>query len=110
MIEVAGPDVGVADLEGAPQGELEGALRLGRERDLADDDLLPGADDRADFRPEVGQLCAVRLEGAAADAARAEDAEQQVLGPDVVVAEAAGLFLTGGDGVPGLRREPLEHG
>ncbi len=103
-------DVVVPEAERLAQRELEDLLCARRERDLTGGDLFAGADD-------ADHLCAHALDG---DVERLEDAggeplllaqqtEQDVLRPDVVVLELPGLLLCEDDDLAGSLCESFEH-
>ncbi len=92
--DVLGADVVVAERERLAQRQLEHLLGARRERDLAGGDLLAGADDADDLRADAFGGDVERLEDAGGQALLlAEQAEQDVLGADVVVLERPGLLL-----------------
>jgi hypothetical protein len=108
---VLGPDVVVAQAQRLTQRQLEDLLRTRGERDLAGGDLLARADDPHDLGANALDGDVKRLE----DAGRqpfllAQQAEQDVLGPDVVVLERASLLLGEDDHLAGSLCESLEHG
>jgi hypothetical protein len=71
----------------------------------------PFPDDANDVGAYIVALDAEAIERPARDASRvAEEREQQVLGPDVVVTEVAGLLACANNGLARRGREPLEHG
>ena len=108
--DVLGADVVVAERERLAQRELEHLLRARRERDLAGGDLLAGADDADDLGADALDGDVERLEHARGEALLlAEEAEQDVLGADVVVLEDAGLLLGEDDHLPGPFGEALKH-
>ena len=108
--DVLGADVGVAELERLAERELEHLLGARRERDVAGRGLLALPDDLLDLGAHGLQGDVEGLEGLGCDAlALVDEAEQDVLGPDVVVGEHAGLFLGQHDNSPGSVGEPLEH-
>ena len=72
--------------------------------------LLALADDLLDLAADGLQRDAEALQGLRRDAlALVDEAEQDVLGADVVVAEHAGFFLRQHDHPTGPVGEPLEH-
>ena len=108
--DVLGADVVVAEAERLAQGQLEDLLGAGRERDLAGGDLLAGADDPDDLRAHALDRDVERLEHAGREALLlAEQAEQDVLGADVVVLELPRLFLGKDDDLAGSLCKSLEH-
>ena len=108
--DVLGADVGVAELQRLAQGQLEHLLGAGRERDVPAGGLLALADDLLDLRAHGLQGDVEALQSLGRDAlALVDQAEQDVLGSDVVVGEHAGLFLGQHDHPTGSVSEPLEH-
>ena len=108
--DVLGADVVVAEAQRLAQGELEDLLGARRERDLPGGDLLAGADDPDHLGADALHGDVERLEHARGEALLlAEQAEQDVLGADVVVLEDAGLFLGEYHHLPGPFCESLEH-
>ena len=92
--QVLGADVVVAEAAGLVDRELDDPLGARRQADFADDRAVAAPDDELDRGPDLGQLDVHVLEDPRGDAlALADEAEQQVLGPDVVVVEALGLVL-----------------
>src|SRR6266540_5243706 len=108
--EVLGADVVVAELQRLPQRQLQHLLGAWRERDVsAWSDLAP-ADNLLDPGPYHLQRDAQRLQRPGGDALTlVEQAEQQVLGADVVVAQQPGFLLGEVDDPPGPVGEALEH-
>ena len=85
-------------------------MARGRERDLAGGDLLAGADDPHDLGADALDGDVERLEHAGGEALLlAEQAEQDVLGADVVVLERARLLLGEDDDLTGALCESLEQ-
>jgi hypothetical protein len=108
--DVLGADVVVTERKRLAQGELEHLLRPRRERDLARGDLLAGADDPHHLRADALGGDVERLEDAGGQALLlAQEAEQDVLGADVVVFQRASLFLGQDDHLPGSLSESLEQ-
>ena len=108
--DVLGADVVVAERQRLAQRELEHLLRARRERDLAGGDLLAGADDAHDLRAHALDGDVEALEDAGRQALLlAQQAEQDVLGADVVVLERASLLLGEDDHLAGSLCESLEH-
>ena len=105
-----GADVVVAELQRLAQAQLEHLLGARRERDVAARRLLALADDLLDLGADGLERDAEALERLGGDAlALVDEAEQDVLGADVVVAEHPGLFLGQDDNPPCAVGEPLEH-
>ena len=108
--DVLGADVVVAELQRLAQRQLEDLLRPRRERDVAARGLLALADDLLDLLADRLERDAERLERLGGDAfALVDQAEQDVLGADVVVVEHPGFFLSQDDDPPRAVGEPLEH-
>src|SRR5204863_6006722 len=98
--DVLGTDVVVTELERLAQRELENLLGPGRERDVPGRSLPAVADDLLDLGSHRLQRDAERLERLGGDPfAFVDQAEQDVLGTDVVVVEQA-RFLLGEDNDP----------
>ena len=108
--DVLGADVVVAELQRLAQRELEDLLGPRRERDVPGRRLLALADDLLDLLADGLERDAERLERLGGDAlALVDQAEQDVLGADVVVVEHPGLFLGQDDNPPRAVGESLEH-
>ena len=108
--DVLGADVVVAEAQRLAERELEDLLRTRRERDLPARHLLTGADDAHDLGAHALDGDVEGLEDAGGEALLlAEQTEEDVLGPDVVVLERARLFLRENDHLPGSLCESLEH-
>ena len=108
--DVLGADVVVAELQRLAQRQLEDLLGPRGEGDVTGRRLLALADDLLDLAAHALQRDAQRLEGLGGDAlALVDEAEQDVLGADVVVVEHPGLFLGQDDNTAGSVGEPLEH-
>ena len=96
--QVLGTDVVVAQPPRLVDGKLDDPLGARRQPDLADDRSVAAADDEFDGGADLGELDVHVLEHARGDAlALANEAEEQVLGTDVVVVEALGLILREGE-------------
>ena len=92
--DVLGADVVVAERERLAQRQLEHLLGARRERDLAGGDLLARSDDPDHLRADPFDGDVEGLEDAGGQPLLlAQQAEQDVLGADVVVLERAGLLL-----------------
>ena len=105
-----GADVVVAERKRLAQGELEDLLRARRERDLAGGDLFAGADDADDLCAYALHRDVERLEDASRKALLlAQQAEQDVLGADVVVLERPRLLLGEDYDLSGPFCESLKH-
>ena len=90
--------------------QFEHLLGAGCERKQGGGDLIAPADDVHDLRPCPVKGDAKRLEHTCGKAVLlAEQAEQDVLGADIVVPEVAGFLLRTDDYAPGLVCEALEH-
>src|SRR5262249_28817532 len=108
--DVLGADVVVAEAERLAQRELEHLLRARRERDLAGRDLVALADDTRDLGAHLLDGDVEALEHAGGKPLLlAQEAEQDVLGADVVVLERTGLVLGQNDDLARPLREPFEH-
>jgi len=108
--DVLGADVVVTELLRLTQGQLEHVLRAGGEWNMPLLLALALADDLHDLLPHRFQADPQRLQGLGRDAfALVDQAEQDVLGPDVVVAEHPGLFLRQDHNPPRPVGKPLEH-
>ena len=108
--DVLGADVVVAELQRLAQRELQDLLGARGERDVPARRLLALADDLLDLRAHGLQRDAQRLQRLRGDAlALVDQAQQDVLGADVVVVEHPGLFLSQDDNPPRAVGEPLEH-
>ncbi len=109
--DVLGADVVVAKAERLAQRELEHLLRSRRERNLAGGDFLAGAHDPHHLGTNTLNRDVKRLEHARRKALFfAQEAEQDVLGADVVVLERPRLFLRQYDNLAGTLCKSLEHG
>ena len=92
--EVLGADVVVAKPPRLIDRKLDDSLGPRRQAHLADDRPIAAADDELDRGADLGQLDVHVLEDARSDTlALADEAEQQVLGADVVVVEPLRLVL-----------------
>ena len=108
--DVLRADVVVAELQRFAQRELEHLLRARRERDVARRGLTTVTDDLLDLRAHGLERDAERLERLRGDAlALVDQAEQDVLGPDVVVVEQARFFLRQHHHSPSPVGEAFEH-
>jgi hypothetical protein len=108
--DVLGADVVVAEGERFAQRELEHLLRARRERDLAGRDLVALADDARHLRPHFLHRDVERLEYPRRETLLlAKQAEQDVLGADVVVLERARLVLGEDDDLAGPFSEAFEQ-
>ena len=108
--DVLGADVVVAERERLAQRELEHLLGARRERDLARRDLVALADDARDLRAHLLDGDVERVEHARGETLLlAEQAEQDVLGADVVVLERTGLVLCEDDDLACSLGESLEQ-
>ena len=108
--DVLGADVVVTELQRLAQAELEDLLGARRERDVPARGLLALADGLLDLGPNGLQRDVEALERLGRDAfTLVDEAEQDVLGADVVVAEHPCLFLGQDDDPTGTVGKPLEH-
>ena len=108
--DVLGADVVVAELQRLAERQLEDLLGARRERDVPARRLLALADDLLDLRAHGLERDAQALERLRGDALTLVDqAQEDVLGADVVVAEHPGFFLRQDDHPAGSVCEPLEH-
>src|SRR5580765_64754 len=108
--EMFGADVLITELTGFQERELEDLLRPRGERDLTGRHRLPAADRLFHLGPNRGELDAEGSEASCADTLTLRDeAQQQMLGPDVVVVEEPRFLLGEHDHAAGALREPLEH-
>ena len=109
--DVLGADVVVSELQRLAQRELEDLLGAGREGDVTRRRGAAVTDDLLDLRAHGLERDAERLERLGGDAlALVDQAEQDVLGPDVVVVEQARFFLRQDDHSAGSIGEAFEHG
>ena len=108
--DVLGADVVVSERQRLAEGQLEDLLRARREGDLAGRDLVALADDARHLRAHFLDCDVERLEHARGETFLfAEEAEENVLGTDVVVLEGAGLVLREDDDLASPFCESLEH-
>jgi hypothetical protein len=108
--EVLGADVVVTERLRLAQRQLEHLLGPRRVRDLLLRLLLALADDLLDLLPHGVQADPQRFQGPRRDAlALADQAEQEVLGPDVVVIESPGFVLRQVDRLSRPVGKPLKH-
>src|SRR5262249_39029699 len=108
--DVLGADVVVAEAQRFAERELEDLLRARGERNLSGRDLVALADDPGDLRTHLLDGDVERLEDAGSEALLlAQQAEQDVLGADVVVLERACLVLCENNDLAGSFGETFEH-
>jgi hypothetical protein len=108
--DVLGADGVVAQLQRLRQRQLQDLRGARSERDVPRRRLLALAGDPPDVLADRLQADPQRLQGLRGDVlAPADQAEQDVLGADVVVVEHAGLFLSQDHNPPRPVGEPLEH-
>src|SRR3546814_6060225 len=108
--EWLGPDGGVTELQGLAEGQCEHLLGARREGDVATRGLLALADDLLDLCTHCLERDVQGLERLRSDSLTLVDqAEEDVLGSDVVVGEHACLFLGKHDHPAGSVGEPFEH-
>jgi hypothetical protein len=107
---VLGADVVVAERQRFAQRELEHLLGARSERDLAGRDLVALADDAGDLRAHLFDRDVERFEHARGEAFLfAQQTEQDVLRPDVVVLERPRLVLREHDDLASPFGEPFEQ-
>jgi hypothetical protein len=100
----------VSELQRLAERELEDLLGARRERDVADDLGLASTDDPFDLSTCGLERDVRRREHLGCETlALMDQAEEDVLGPDVVVAEHPRLRLGEDHDAPGSIRESLEH-
>ena len=108
--DVLGADVVVPERERFSKRELEHLLGTRCERDLTRRDLVALADDPRDLRAHLLDRDVERLEHARGEPfLLAQQPEQDVLGPDVVVLQLSRLVLGEDDDLARTLGEPLEH-
>ena len=108
--DVLGADVVVPERQRLAKCQLEDLLGAGGERDLARGHLFPGPDDPDDLRPDLLHRDFKPLEDPCRETFLfAQQAEEDVLGPDVVVLEGTRLFLGQDDDLARPLGEPLEQ-
>ena len=109
--DVLGADVVVAQAQRLAEGELQDLLGARGEGDLAGGDLLARAHDADDLGAHALHGDVQTLEDAGGEALLlTEEAEQDVLGADVVVLEGSGFLLGEDDHLARALCESLEHG
>ena len=107
--QVLGADVVVAQAARFVDGQLDDALGARGQADFADDRAIAAADDELDGGADLGQLDVHVLEHARGDTlALTDEAEQQVLGADVVVVEPLRFVLSKRQDLPRAVRELVE--
>jgi hypothetical protein len=108
--DVLGADVVVPETQGFAQRALEHRLGAVCERDLADGNLLAGADHPHHFATHAltGDLKRLQNPGGHAPFL-AQQPEQDVLGANVVVAQRPRLFLSQNDNVASGLGKSLKH-
>ena len=105
-----GTDVVVTELERLAQRELEDLLRARREGDVPGRRLATVADDLLDLRAHRFERDPERLQRLGGDTlALVDEAEEDVLGTDVVVVEQARFFLRKNDHSAGPVGETFKH-
>ena len=108
--DVLGADVVVTQRQRFAQRQLEHLLRTRRKRDLACGDLVTLAHDPRHLRTDLFHGDVERLEHTRGETFFfAQQAEQDVLGPDVVVLESARLVLREYDDLASPFCEPFEQ-
>ena len=105
-----GADVVMAEAQRLAERQLQNLLRARRERDLAGGDFLPGSDDPHNLGTNAVDRDLQRLKHACGQALLlAEQPQQNVLGPDVIVLERPGFFLRQHHNLAGSLCKSLEH-
>ncbi len=105
-----GADVVVPEAQCLAQRKLQDLLGARRERDLTGGDLLARPDDPHNLGTYALDGDVEALEDPRSEAFfLTEKAEQNVLGPDVVVLERSRLLLRENDHLPGSLCKSLEH-
>src|SRR5262249_40275316 len=108
--DVLRADVVVTELQRLTQAQLQHLLGPRSEGDVTARGLLPLADDLLHLLAYALQGDPQALQSLGGHAlALMDEAEQDVLGADVVVVEHPGLFLGQDDNAPRSVGEPLEH-
>ena len=105
-----GADVVVAELQRLPQRQLQDLLGAGRERDVPRGRRATLADDLFNLLADGLEADAQRLERLGRDTlALVDEAQEDVLGADVVVVEEPGFFLGQDDHSASPVGEPFEQ-
>src|SRR6266487_3194449 len=108
--DVLGADVVVAERERLTKRQLQDLLRARSEWDLAGRDLVALADNPCDLCTDFLDRDVERLEDTGSEPLLlAQQAEQDVLGADVVVFQRARLVLSQNDYLAGSLGETFEH-
>ena len=108
--DVLRADVVVSELQRLTKGELQDLLGAGGEGNVAAGSLLALPDDLLNLRAHGFERDAQALQSLGCDTlALVDEAEQDVLGADVVVVEHPGLFLGQDNDPSGPVGKPLEH-
>src|SRR6266700_3005130 len=108
--DVLGADVVVAERKRLTKRQLQDLLRARSERDLAGRDLVALADNPCDLCTDFLDRDVERLEDTGSEPLLlAQQAEQDVLGADVVVFQRARLVLSQNDYLAGSLGETFEH-
>src|ERR671922_198128 len=108
--DVLGADVVVTEGERLAQRELQHLLRARRERDLAGGDLVALTDDAGDLGADLFDRDVERLEDAGGETLLLpEQAEEDVLGADVVVLQRTRFVLRENDYLASPFGEPLKQ-
>ena len=108
--DVLGADVVVAELERLTKAELEDLLCPWGERDVAGGRLLALADDLHHLFTDRGEVDVEALQRLGGDALPfVQEAEEDVLGADVIVVEQTRFFLGQYDDPAGTVCEALKH-
>ena len=103
-------DVVVTKAERLTESQLKHLLGARSKWDLTGGDLFAGADDANDLRADALGRDVEALKHARSETFLfTQQAEQDVLGADVVVLQRAGLFLCEDDDLTGTLCKSLEH-
>jgi len=108
--QMLGVDEAVAEVVRFPMRQLQRLLRARRERNMPGGCLLAAADNLLYLLADRLQPDPQRLQRLGRDSFLLVDqAEQEMLGADVVVVQHPGFFLRQDNYTPGPIGEPLEH-
>jgi hypothetical protein len=106
---VLSADVVVAQLQRLTQAHLQRTFGVGREGDMTRRGVTPTPDGHLHRGPQLSRLYIKPLQLVHGQTTSPDDAQQEVLGPDVGVPEPARFFLREHDRLSRLMTEPLEH-